>query len=285
VSNVQVSSLEVIGLADEQLERANYWYKWSRRLPIATFALSSASIFISNPYTYIPALLALGVQICSWIFRDNAGKYHSDGEEGRTHGLSLNALGGTEERLELDKWFSRVSPRPTQQPTEPAASDYFASSSPTGMRRLCDHLQENSFWNMHQYRKTAAHYARILWVFAGLTVVAVLVATPLTSGDRSLIFARVLVSALASGAALTQFSEVRSWKSAEAKSERLYVRLDSLSSFSEEELRRDKLGTILSVYGDYRVTTASAPPIPKWVYDKEKDHLNSLWDRRTASVY
>ncbi|MFJ9541928.1 hypothetical protein ACIRPX_32360 [Streptomyces sp. NPDC101225] len=279
----QLSSLEVIGLADGQLEKASEWYKWSRRLPIATFALSIVSIFISNPYTYVPALLALGVQVCSWIFRDKAGKFHSNGEEGRTHGLSLNALGSTEERLELNKWLSRVTSTPGQT-LEPAASDYFASNSPIGMRRLCDHLQENAFWNTHQYQKTAAHYSRILGIFAGITVVSVLVAIPLASGGGSLIFARVLVSALASGAALTQFTEVRSWRSAEAKSERLDTRLDSLSSFSEEELRQNKLGTILAVYGDYRVTTASAPPIPKWLYDREKGHLNELWARRTAST-
>ncbi|MFI1353603.1 hypothetical protein ACH4TV_08465 [Streptomyces sp. NPDC020898] len=280
----QLSSLKVIGIADSQLEKANYWYKWSRRLPFATFALSTATIIISNPYTYIPALLALGVQVCSWIFRDKAGDFHSNGEEGRTHGLSLDALGSTEERLELNRWLSRASPAPTQQAAEPAAADYFASDSPIGMRRLCDHLQENAFWNMHQYRKTAAHYARILWAFTAMTVVLILVAFPLASGDRSLILARVLVAGLASGAALTQFSEVRSWKSAEAKSERLDTRLDLLASFSEEELRRDKLGTILAVYGDYRVTTASAPPIPKWLYDQEKEHLNELWAQRTASA-
>ncbi|MGC5399548.1 hypothetical protein ACPXCP_27900 [Streptomyces sp. DT20] len=284
MSAFESSSLEIIGLADGQLDRAGFWYKWSRRLPIATFILSSASIFISNPYTYIPALLALGVQTCSWIFRDRAGKYHSDGEQGRTHGLSLNALGSNEERLELDKWLGRVNPRPAQQAAAPAAPDYFASNSAIGMRRLCDHLQENAFWNMHQYQRAATYYARILWIFSSLTFASILVAIPLASGERSLILARVLVAALASGAAFTQFTEVRSWKSAEAKSERLDARLDSLASFSEQELRQDKLGTILAIFGDYRVTTAGAPPIPKWLYDREKSHLNALWARRTTSV-
>ncbi|MFE2357973.1 hypothetical protein [Streptomyces parvulus] len=283
MTNSQLSPLEVIGLADRQLEKAGDWYKWSRRLPIATFALSIFSIFISNPYTYIPTLLALGVQVCSWISRDKAGKLHSNGEEGRAYGLSLDALGSTEERLELHKWLSRVTPAPGQAP-EPAAPDYFASISPTGMRRLCDHLQENAFWNMHQYQKTAAHYTRILCIFTAVAVTSVLVAIPLASGGGSLIFARVLVAALASGAAMTQISEVRSWKSAEAKSERLDARLDLLSAFSEEDLRRDKLGTILAVFGDYRVTTASAPPIPKWLYDREKDRLNELWAKRAGTA-
>lgn len=284
MTSSQLSSLEVIGLADDQLVKASNYYKWSRRLPIATFILSIVSIFISNPYTYVPALLALGVQVCSWVARDKAGSLHSAGEEGRTHGLSLNALGTTEERLELNKWLSRVTPSIAGQATQPAASDYYASNAPVGLRRLCDNLQENAFWNTHQYQKTAAHYARILWVFAGATLTMILVAIPLTSGDGNLIFARILVAVLASGAALTQFGEVRSWKSAEAKSERLDLRLDSLTSFSEEELRRTKFGTILAIYGDYRVTTASAPPVPKWMYDRERDLLNDLWARRTDST-
>ncbi|MFF8535383.1 hypothetical protein ACF07B_26135 [Streptomyces sp. NPDC015532] len=281
MTNSQLSSLEVIGLADDQLAKANKYYKWSRRLPIATFILSIVSIFISNPYTYIPAALALAVQVSSWLARDKASSLHSAGEEGRTHGLSLNALGTPEERLELNKWLSRVTPRVPSQTTDPAASDYYASNSPIGLRRLCDNLQENSFWNAHQYQKTATHYIRLLWIFAGATIAVTLAAIPLTSGDGNLVLARILVALLASGAALTQLSEVRSWKSAEAKSERLDIRLDALASFSEDELREKKLGTILAIFGDYRVTTASAPPIPKWMYLREKDRLNDLWARRS----
>ncbi|MFJ6703877.1 MULTISPECIES: hypothetical protein [unclassified Streptomyces] len=284
MTDSQLSSLEVIGLADDQLVKANKYYKWSRRLPIATFALSVVSIFISNPYTYIPALLALAVQVSSWLARDKAGSLHSAGEEGRTHGLSLNALGTPAERLELNKWLSRVTPRMPSQATEPATSDYYASNAPVGLRRLCDNIQENAFWNMHQYQKTAAHYTRLLWVFSGATLAMILIAIPLTSGDGNLVLARILVAVLASGAALTQFGEVRSWKSAEAKSERLDIRLDSLASLSEEELREGKLGTILAIYGDYRVTTAGAPPIPKWMYDRERDRLNDLWARRADST-
>lgn len=274
---------EVIGLANDQLEKAARWYKLSRRLPIATFTLSTISIFITNPYTYIPAALALLVQMCSWSFRDKAAKCHSNGEEGRTRGLLHDALGATGEHLELNKWLSRVAPPPGSPAPEPAPDDYFASASPHGLRRLCSHLQENAFWNSHQYQKTAAFYGRALVSFVGATVVSILIAMPLTSGDGSLIFARVLVAGLASGAALTQFSEWRSWKSAESKSERLDARLDALAECTEDDLRTNKLGTVLSLYGEYCVTTAGAPPVPKWIYESDKDRLNRLWEQRNTS--
>lgn len=281
--NSQLSSSEIIALANSRLEKAGDLYRRSRWLQVATFLFSVASIFIANPYTYIPALLALGVQIYSWSVRRSAGSRHNEGEEGRTRGLLLDALGSAEERVDLNNWLIRVSPRQGDSPPPPVPPDYFASTAPVGMRRLCDHLQENAFWNKFMYKEAADYYGKILWVFVIVAIAAVLVAIPLASDGQNLILARLIVVALASGAAFTQWSEVSAWRSAETKSELLDRRLEALSDCSEEELRSGRIGALLSAYGDYCVATSGAPPTPTWLYKRHGAHVNQLWTRRAAT--
>ncbi|GAA0322893.1 hypothetical protein GCM10009540_48240 [Streptomyces turgidiscabies] len=250
---------------------------------MATFLLSVLSIFIANPYTYIPALLALGVQVYVWSVRRGAGNRHNEGEEGRTRGLLLDALGAAEERVDLNNWLIRVWPRQGEQLPEPVPPNYFSSTAPVGMRRLCDHLQENAFWNKFMYKEAADYYGRILWGFVVVAVTAVLVAIPLASDKQNLILARLIVVALASGAAFTQWSEVAAWNSAHSKSELLDRRLEALSDCIDEELRSSRVGALLSAYGDYCVATSGAPPTPTWLYKRHGDHVNQLWARRLAT--
>ncbi|MEU9082306.1 hypothetical protein [Streptomyces sp. NPDC048357] len=282
MTNSQPSSSEIIALANSQLEKAGAGFRRSRWLQVATFTLSVISIFISTAWTYIPAVLALGIQVFSWVTRNKAAKCHGAGEEGRMRGLLLDALGSTEERVDLNNWFSRVTPRPGESPPTPAPPDYFASQSSTGLKRLCEHLQENAFWGKQLYKEAADYYGRMLWGFTTASVAAILIAIPVASDGHGLVLARLIVVALASGAAFTQLSEVAAWKSAESKSETLDRRLESLADCTDEELRSTRIGTLLSAYGDYCTATAGAPPVPTWIYLREKDRVNSLWARRTS---
>ncbi|MER5253717.1 MULTISPECIES: hypothetical protein [unclassified Streptomyces] len=283
MTSSQVSSHEIIALANAQLEKAARGYRASRWLQVATFILSVTSVFITSPLTYIPALIALGVQVSSWITRNRAAKCHSAGEEGRIRGLLLDALGTVEERVDLSNWFGRVTPSSGESIPAPVPSDYFASGASLGMKRLCDHLQENAFWGKQLYKSTAEYYGRTLWVFSIATGVVILIAIPITSDENNIILARLIVVALASGAAFTQLTEVMAWRSAESKSEVLDRRLDSLAAFTDEELSSSRIGTVLSAYGDYCIATSGAPPVPTWIYTRQRDRVNSLWVRRGTS--
>ncbi|MEU0726241.1 hypothetical protein [Streptomyces sp. NPDC006140] len=280
MTSSQASSHEIIALANAQLEKAAKGYRASRWLQVATFTLSVISVFITSPLAYIPALIALGVQVSSWVTRNKAAKCHSAGEEGRIRGLLLDALGAVEERVDLSNWFGRVTPFPGETPPAPVPPDYFASDAPLGMKRLCAHLQENAFWGKQLYKSAAEYYGRMLWVFSTVTVGVILIAIPITSDENDIILARLIVVALASGAAFTQLTEVMAWRSAESKSEILDRRLDSLATFTENELSSSRIGAVLSAYGDYCIATSGAPPVPTWIYSRQKDRVNSLWARR-----
>lgn len=280
MTSSQASSHEIIALANAQLEKAAKGYRASRWLQVATFSLGVISVFVGSPLTYIPALIALGVQISSWVARNRAAKCHSAGEEGRIRGLLLDALGTVGEKVDLSNWFGRVTPSEGETLPSPVAADYFASEASLGMKRLCEHLQENAFWGKHLYKSAADYYGRALWIFSIVAVVAILVAIPITSGDSDIILARLIVVALASGAAFTQLAEVMAWRSAESKSETLDRRLDSLTTFTDEELSSSRIGTVFSAYGDYCIATSGAPPVPTWIYASQKERVNGLWARR-----
>ncbi|MFR0356910.1 hypothetical protein [Streptomyces sediminimaris] len=283
MTSSQASPHEIIALANAQLEKAAKGYRRSRWLQVVTFALSIGSIFVTSPLAYIPALIALGVQISSWVARNKAAKCHSAGEEGRIRGLLLDALGAVDERVDLSNWFDRVTPPAGETLPAPVAPDYFASDAALGMKRLCEHLQENAFWGKHLYKSAAAYYGRMLWTFAIVSIGVILIAIPMTSDENNIILARVIVVALTSGAAFTQLAEVMAWRSAEMKSEILDRRLDSLAALAEEELASSRIGTVFSAYGDYCIATSGAPPVPTWIYTRQRDRINSLWSRRANS--
>ncbi|UBU13485.1 hypothetical protein [Nonomuraea gerenzanensis] len=279
MSSSPLSSAEIISIANAELTKASKGYSLSRHLQLATFVLGVGSILIPNTYTYIPALLALITQMSSWIYRHKAGQLHGVGDEGRMRGLLLDALGPTSEKLDLSNWLSRVSEKSREKAKSSVDPDYFASGTKVGAQRLCEHMQENAFWGKCLYKVTAARYTRItLWI-AAIGVLSVLVAIPLTS-SQNLVLARILVAVLASGAAVTQVSEILSWRSAETKIEILDRRLEKLATCSEDELKTRRLDALLAVYGDYCVATATAPPIPDFLYRRERARLNDLWKQR-----
>ncbi|WP_327109012.1 hypothetical protein [Nonomuraea glycinis] len=279
MSSSPLLSTEIISIANAELTRASKGYRLSRQLQLATFVLGVSSILIPNTYTYIPALLALITQVTSWISRHKAGQLHGVGDEGRMRGLLLDALGRSSEKLDLSNWLSRVSEKSRGTAKSSADPNYFASGASAGVQRLCEHMQENAFWGKCLYKATAARYTNITLWFSAIGALAVLVAIPLAS-NQNLIIARILVAVLASGAAVTQVSEILSWRSAEAKIETLDRRLEKLAVYSEDELKTVRLDALLAVYGDYCVATATAPPIPDLLYHRERARLNDLWKQR-----
>ncbi|WP_344458490.1 hypothetical protein, partial [Actinocorallia aurantiaca] len=198
-----LSASQIIALSHGELARAADDYQLARRLQMATFVFAIISVFIPNSLTYIPTVCALVAQVTSWLVRNRAASRHKSGEAGRTWGLLFDAFGQIAERMELANWLSNIpaQDRASQGSVDP---DYYASRSPKGVRRLCEHLQENAFWGKCLYRTTAARYRTMMWFSATIAIVAMLVAIPLASGEQGLLIARVIVVVLASGAVATQ---------------------------------------------------------------------------------
>ena len=284
MSNSRPSSVKVVALAHEELAEASRGFRWSRVLQIVTFTSSVVSIFATSRFAYYPAVLALGSQGLSWALRIQASNHQSIGEEGRMRGLLLDALGQTTEYIDLADWENSVGANAQRRAEQSVDPNYFASNSHEGVVRLRDHLQENAFWGKHLYADAASQYSRILTAFVIVAITSGLVAIPLAPHDQSLVAARVLVTALSFGAALTQINEILSWRSAQAKIEIVDRRLEVLAAYSEGRLKTKGIEALFAVFGDYCVATAISPPIPGKIYSSQRHRLNALWDQRRKGV-
>jgi hypothetical protein len=193
-------------------------------------------------------------------------------------GLLLDALGSTTEHIDLADLVNRISSDARARAVGSVDPNYFASKSPQGVVRLRDHLQENAFWGKCLYGAAADRYSRLLGAFGVAAIAVALVAIPLAPHGQSLVVARILVTALSFGAALTQINEILSWRSAKSKIETVDRRLEVLAAFSEAQLMSQGLEALFAVFGDYSVATAMSPPVPGSIYLRQRQHLNTLWD-------
>lgn len=278
MSSSRLSAVDVMALAHEELAEASRRYRWSRQLQVITFAASVVSIFVSSQYAYYAALVALISQGLSWTLRIHANGQQSIGDEGRMRGLLLDALGATTERIDLANLVNRISSDARARAVASVDPNYFASKAPYGVVRLRDHLQENAFWGKCLYGAAADRYSRLLIAFGVAAIAVVLVAIPLAPHGQSLVVARVLVTALSFGAALTQINEILSWRSAKSKIETVDRRLEVLATLSETQLMSQGIEALFAVFGDYCVATATSPPFPGSIYLRQRRHLNTLWD-------
>jgi hypothetical protein len=145
---------------------------------------------------------------------------------------------------------------------------------------LCEHLQENAFWGKHLYRAAAKRYSFIVYGFIAGVIVAALVAIPLAPRAGAPTIARIVVVALTLGAVLTQLNDILSWKAAATKIENLDRRLEPLGTRSDDELKASGLESLFAIFGQYSITTSTAPPIPRKIYQSSRARLNDLWKER-----
>jgi hypothetical protein len=277
VSGSRLSAVDVMALAHEELAEASRGYLRSRQLQVVTFTASVVSIFVSSQYAYYPALFALISQGVSWTLRIHASSQQSIGDEGRMRGLLLDALGPTTEHIDLADLVNRISSDAQARAVRSVDPNYFASKAPQGVVRLRDHLQENAFWGKCLYGSAADRYLRLLGAFGVAAIAVILVAIPLAPHNQSLVVARLLVTALSFGAALTQINEILSWRSAKSKIETVDRRLEVLATFSEAQLMSQGIEALFAVFGDYCVATATSPPVPGSIYSHQRQRLNALW--------
>jgi hypothetical protein len=284
VSSSPASSEYVLGVAHAELGIAEKQYGRSRQIQALALLIGIASIFVDEKISYTATVLMALLQLASWLLRRAAAKRQSVGDNGRMRGLLLDALGSTTEHLDFTDFLQDVSERAKRvhESESPGSGGHFASTSKPGLRRLRDHIQENAFWNRSLYEKAATASMVYLIAYGAAAAFVVLIAIPLSPHGDGLIFARLLVAALAFAPALAQVSEILAWRAAQAKIEAVDRRLERLAPLSESALRGQSLDSIFAIFADYTVATCATPPIPQRIYRKHRDSLNRLWSERSA---
>jgi hypothetical protein len=137
-------------------------------------------------------------------------------------------------------------------------------------------LQESAFWSEQLYRAAGRRaLARFVAFVATLGFVALMFLT-LGGGEGGQTFARVAAVVLA---ALVSADELGVMLDSFGASRVACETVDRLANVNMEDLR-----SALAVFVDYSVATASAPPIPTGLYEREHDAIEELWAKASNRI-
>lgn len=232
------------------------------------------ALFVPAPTAYLLAVVALIAESAAWWFRYQGNNLQGIAEEGKRQALLIDAFGGVQEHFEVADIRRRISTGAYKKAAGFEDPDYYASKEPQGPARLRDNLQESAFWSKHLYAAASRRASRNFALLLLAVLLLALVALPLTSGNIPLAIARTLVVFLEFLAASDELGRALSWKAAATQVEAVDRRLEGIDVCSGVPT--------LSVFADYSVATAAAPPIPSDVNRKEGERLNCLWAERTS---
>jgi len=184
----------------------------------------------------------------------------------------IDALGVDEEPLDTTDLRRRFSARLETQARKFEDEEYYASKEAPGLERLRSHLQESAFWSKGLYEAAAQ---RSFWVWGAVATVVVLVsyfAQPFVAAATAEIAVKAMVIFLAFLPATDGFGQALGWAGAAKQADAVDRRLERLDAQAREPL--------IAAFADYSVAAACTAPIPAWVYDAERERLNTLWRER-----
>jgi hypothetical protein len=261
------TAAQLRALADAQFLEAKLWYAVVTRLYVLAAALALSAYFIyeaGDPYQYAAIAAVIG-QILAALARLRATRLHSVAHEADWRALILDALepadGETSRAIQLENLVSDgARDRAGRIP------DYYSSELPKGDPKLVANLRETAFFTAALYNTAAT---RAVWL--GVVVVI----PPLGPFIYS-VLAGVVVSPAVAIVAVTSFLPLwdvfarnRAWRASAATLDRV---TDAL--FYVTDLR-----TALPLFTDAVIATATAPPIPTAVYQRQSDQLRTNWKR------
>lgn len=259
------------------------WDRTSMALQIVAVAAGLAGAVVEDDaVAWGATFVALFGLLLGYVCQLNAATARGLAERTRRAVILRDGLGwplGPREeadlRLQFDPWAQRLA---TQSPD--LGRSYFGSGVVPGPERLRDNLQESVFWQAHLSR-IAANYALTAVVLLGFIVLGV-VLLALTSVDRQdtrSAFAKTLAAVVPF---LVTTNAVRLWWSLARQG----TQLQQLDAALEETRRRSGSPQeieVLRLAHEYDILVLEAPPVPDWIYRRNRDELDRRWATRLAA--
>lgn len=238
----------------------------------ATFVFTLMSFAVQDPWTLYPVLGAVLAESIAWAIRFRADTLHHSAEQARRSAVLMNAFGLTKEPADAIDLRADLGQSLVTKAESLEDSQYYASTTPPGPERLREVLQESAFWSKHLYA-TAASWSFVLCAAPILLLgLGAIILGPLHSPIVHLVLARVAVSALTALISVDQLSEGLAWRRAAD----IAVHTDHALGRASSRVDAD----MLAVFAEYSVGTASAHPIPEWIYRRGHQSLEAAWKLR-----
>jgi hypothetical protein len=267
-----LSEDDLIGFQLAEYAAAAKLKSWTLWLQFAVAVPPALSVFVeSNPAaTYYLSLSGL-VLLLGYVFADFRQRRRREAAE-KARRAALIAI-GLGDRLspseQRDIADSMVATR-----TQAAAafrSDYFATTSGAGPKRLAEMVEESAFWTSHLQRASAVFMAA---VFGGLFVLFLVVLgafLPYVKHDALLVSSRIFLVFLVFLLSSDVWGVVLGHLTAADAARDVYKRLDAALA------RGHSLPDVLLIVSDYNAAAEASPLTVPFVFKTMSGRLNEMW--------
>ena len=268
-------SLPSLAKAVSEMSQSFFMYRRVTHF-IALCVAAISMFFVEEPWlVYLLALLAMLIEIAAWFFRHWAEIHHRKSRRLTRLGLFNDAYGKLGESTEIANLQFSIEEKAHCRAAEidkewEQLGGFFTSDKPKDTVRLLEDLQESAFFSMHLFKKAAQHVFWGLGIFIISIFVGCLIAFFVFDGNVA--FPRV-ITLLFIFVIADELGFAFAWHDASGNAGKVVDRLNVVlktKDYSSQEV-------ILAILNDYQVTTAVAPPIPKYVYNAHREGLNELW--------
>jgi hypothetical protein len=143
-----------------------------------------------------------------------------------------------------------------------------------GAKRALQNVQESAWWSKHLAEKMWRFMLVVNFISLSLSVLLLLISVISVSSPETLSsVGRVVISALMLIFSLGLIRLTTSYHSFSQKTHRIEERAGEMLKGSPSEIDALKLFT------EYHLCRAAAPLLPDWVYERNRQYLNKLWNQ------
>jgi len=259
-------------LCERFYSQAKWWWGASLICKLIVIVVGALSIYLSLFSKVIPFFVFALTVTSEWFV------WRSDKDKGVAESLRRKLDFRDSFELDIPKAdISDILARTSKNfrsslPPEGQRAPYFASKDHDLCTRAIKNIQESAWWNKHLAEKIG-RYTFIVTLIIVIGSIGLLIASIGTVNDFDTLssIGRVVTAVLMIVLSLGLIRLTFAYYDFQRKSQRM----------EERALEYLKYGCTkddaIRLYNDFHLDRASAPLIPDWIYNRNKDHLNEVW--------
>jgi ABC-type multidrug transport system fused ATPase/permease subunit len=252
--------------------RAEAAMNWSLLLIAIVNALAIVLLYSPPSFSWIFLSIGLSLQLANFAFRLKSERHSRRGQRLRHLALLQNGLNESPESTALALLCTHMG-----NVTYPEDEHYYGSHEEPSERRLLSNVAEAAFFSLNIAERAASY---LIWgtVIFSLFIFYVLVISIFYSGNTTQV-------RLATQVALLIFSFIGTGEFATLAYRYFTSRGEGVDVLAEcERLLNNNTILLIDALGAqclYEVMMANCPPLPSWIYEKERKRLDDAWLNRT----
>lgn len=267
--------MNLLGAMNAEYSLSKRWLSITLALTGLFYLLLIAAALTSGNNTKWVTFAAFVVELAIFLARKQSDAHYASGESVRRPAMLQNGLGIKLPPSQFAKIMAKYGIPPEGERITP--ENYYDSREPVGPRRLLEITEESAFWTGQLSERMADFVNRLLFVVVGvLVIVGFIVVQAGWPAARGELVAKIMMAT------------VTVWCTGDLLA--LHHKYDSLARIvqgvlgdCEAVLSQPQSGIeSLVVLGEYNCALATAPVIPGFIYNRNRQRLNLAWASRNA---